>query len=285
MKKFTVNRQEMHYLDKGQGSVLVFGHSFLWDSRMWLPQIDVLSQSYRCIVPDFWSHGQSESMPVEMQNLQDYAQNILSLLDHLSIDTFSVIGLSVGGMWGVELALMAETRVRSLVIMGTFLGSEPEKTQTAYMNMLDTVEKARHIPAPLIDKLIPLFFAADVHDKNAGLVQRFKTALLSISGERAVDTARIGRMIFGRRDALSDLGRLAVPVMVMVGEEDVPRPVSEARLMHELIPHSEYVEIEHAGHIANLEQVEFVTDKLCGFLKNRVRRTFEVACISGESKN
>ena len=285
MKKFTVNRKGMHYLDKGQGPVLVFGHSFLWDSQMWLPQIDVLSQFYRCIVPDLWSHGQSESMPAGIQNLQDYARNILSLLDHLSIDTFSVIGLSVGGMWGVELALMAETRVRSLVIMGTFLGSEPEKTQAAYMNMLDTVEKARHIPAPLIDRLIPLFFAADVHDKNTELVQRFKTALLSISGERAVDTARIGRMIFGRRDALSDLGRLRLPVMVMAGEEDVPRPVSEAKLMHGLIRDSEYVEIKNAGHIANLEQAEFVTDKLCGFLKSCVRRTVEVACISGKSEN
>lgn len=95
---------------------------------MWAPQVAALSQRYRCIVPDFWAHGASEAAPTAMSNLKDYAQHMLALMDHLQIEYFSVIGLSVGGMWGAELALLAPKRVQSLVMMDTFVGLEPEVT-------------------------------------------------------------------------------------------------------------------------------------------------------------
>ncbi|HAH02970.1 MAG TPA: 2-succinyl-6-hydroxy-2,4-cyclohexadiene-1-carboxylate synthase, partial [Vibrio sp.] len=57
MNKFTVDNQSMAYLDEGQGPVVVLGHSYLWDSAMWKPQIDALKTQYRCIVPELWSHG------------------------------------------------------------------------------------------------------------------------------------------------------------------------------------------------------------------------------------
>jgi pimeloyl-ACP methyl ester carboxylesterase len=51
MQTFAIDGQQMTYRDQGTGPVLVFGHSYLWDSAMWAPQIAVLSQHYRCIVP------------------------------------------------------------------------------------------------------------------------------------------------------------------------------------------------------------------------------------------
>ena len=43
---------KIHYLDVGKGPVVLFGHSYLWDSRMWKSQIEELSRNYRCIVRD-----------------------------------------------------------------------------------------------------------------------------------------------------------------------------------------------------------------------------------------
>ncbi|GAL19475.1 beta-ketoadipate enol-lactone hydrolase [Vibrio maritimus] len=54
MKQFTVEGQVMTYQDVGEGPVVLFGHSYLWDSQMWQPQVEALSQHYRCIVPDLW---------------------------------------------------------------------------------------------------------------------------------------------------------------------------------------------------------------------------------------
>lgn len=52
MNKFSIDGKELAYLDKGDGPVVLFGHSYLWDHQMWAPQIEELSESFRCIVPD-----------------------------------------------------------------------------------------------------------------------------------------------------------------------------------------------------------------------------------------
>ena len=135
MNKFIVDNQSMAYLDEGEGPVVVLGHSYLWDSAMWKPQIEALKTQYRCIVPELWSHGESQAAPNSMRNLKDYAQHVLSLLDHLDIEEFSVVGLSVGGMWGAELAELAPARIQSLVLMDTFVGLEPEVAHTKYFHV------------------------------------------------------------------------------------------------------------------------------------------------------
>ncbi|WP_028866253.1 alpha/beta fold hydrolase [Psychromonas aquimarina] len=268
MSTFSVNSKTMHYLDKGQGPVLLFGHSYLWDSEMWAPQVEALSKHYRCIVPDLWSHGQSDAAPGETRNLADYAQDLLSLMDHLEIDTFSVIGLSVGGMWGAELTLSAPERVKALVLMDTFIGLEPQVTHHKYFAMLDMISSVRQVPEPLIEQITPLFFARDVEQENPQLVNRFKKGLQGITGQQAVDVAQIGRMVFGRRDLFDEVEKLTLPTLIMTGMQDIPRPPLEAQLMQDAICGSRLMLIPDAGHISNLEQPEFVTEKLSEFLQS-----------------
>ncbi len=265
MSMFNVDGQQMHYLDVGQGEVIVLGHSYLWDSQMWAPQVEVLSQHYRCIVPDVWAHGASDSAPAAMRNLADYAQHILALMDHLAIETFSVLGLSVGGMWGAELVALAPQRVKSLVMMDTFVGLEPEVTHAKYFHMLDTISQLQAVPAPIVDVVTPMFFAQNAAESSPQLVQSFRSRLAALSGEQAVEVARIGRMVFGRRDLMEEVEKFALPVLIAVGAEDAPRPALESYLMNDSITGSELVVIPQAGHISNLEQPQFVTDMLMRF--------------------
>ena len=266
MNTFAVNGHNMSYLDCGEGLVLLFGHSYLWDSNMWAPQIEVLSKSYRCIVPDLWAHGQSDAAPASTTNLTDYAGDVLALMDHLAIKEFSIIGLSVGGMWGAELTAMAPGRVKSLIMMDTFVGLEPEVPHAKYFHMLDTIDQLQMVPAPVVEAVVPLFFADKAEQEHPELVAGFARQLADLKGARAQQIARIGRMVFGRRDLIEEIEKFALPVMIAVGQQDKPRPVFESYLMHDCITGSELVEIPQAGHISNLEQAEFVTGKISAFL-------------------
>lgn len=98
------------------------------------------------------------------------------------------------------------------------------------------------------------------------MVSDFEQRLASLSGERAVEVARVGRMVFGRRDVIEDAEKFALPTLIAVGQQDKPRPVFESYLMHDVITGSQLVEIPNAGHISNLEQVEFVNQMLETFL-------------------
>ncbi|NNN99765.1 alpha/beta fold hydrolase [Vibrio sp. B1-2] len=267
MKTFVIDDCQMRYLDQGQGEVLVFGHSYLWDSAMWAPQVEALSQHYRCIVPDLWAHGQSDFAPSSMNTLKDYAQHILALMDHLSIEQFSIIGLSVGGMWGAELAVLAPARVKSLVMMDTFVGLEPEVSHAKYFAMLDAIAAMQQVPLPIVDAVVPMFFAKDGEQQSPTLVAGFKQHLSALTGQQAVEVARLGKMIFGRRDMIEEVEQLRLPVLIAAGAEDMPRPPLEAYLMNDAIHGSELEVIANAGHISNLEQPEYVTAMLTRFLK------------------
>ena len=98
----------------GSGPTVVLGSSFLWDAAMWAPQIQALAASYRLIVPDLWGHGGSGRLPTSTETTQDLARQDLELLDRLEVEEFAIVGLSVGGMWGAELALMAPARIRGI---------------------------------------------------------------------------------------------------------------------------------------------------------------------------
>ncbi|QMV15426.1 alpha/beta fold hydrolase [Vibrio spartinae] len=273
MKSFTVNGKTMRYQDIGTGEVLLFGHSYLWHSQMWQPQIAALSQNYRCIVPDLWSHGQSDAAPDDMHSLKDYAGHMLALMDHLAIESFSIIGLSVGGMWGTELALIAPERVNALVLMDTFIGLEPEVMHAKYFAMLDTAIATQSFPEPMVPQVLAMFFSAGALQQTPepDFVTAFRTFLLEISGPQVAEMGRIGKIVFDRRDLMDEVDALNLPVLIMVGERDQPRPVLESHLMLDAIAGSRLVVIPQAGHISNLEQPEFVTQALQDFFEPLAR--------------
>ncbi len=263
----TIKGKNLFYEERGVGFPLLFGHSYLWDGAMWEPQVEVLSASYRCIVPDLWAHGRSELPPSVPYSVESMAADHWELAVALGLERFAMIGLSVGGMWGLHLALNHPDAVRALVLMDTFVGPEPADTRARFFQMLDTVEQAGAIPPSLIEAIIPLFFSPVTMKHNPEMVNRFKERLASIPSERISGLVGIGRGIFGRASVLDRLGEIQVPTLVIVGADDLSRPPHEAQQMAEAIPNARLEVIAEAGHISNLEQPERVTELIETFLR------------------
>jgi pimeloyl-ACP methyl ester carboxylesterase len=264
--------RSLHFQDRGTGFPLLLGHSYLWDSAMWAPQIEALSQSYRVIAPDLWGHGRSDAPPEGTRTLGDLAAQAGLLLDALGIRECAVVGLSVGGMWGAELALREPQRVRALVLMDTYLGAEPEATRARYFQMLDTIESLGRFPPPILDAVVPLFFRSGA-DLGGPLPTAFRRALEGFSTEQLRNAiVPLGRLIFGRPEALPRLAALDPErTLLMCGALDIPRPPAETTRMAELIG-CEQVIVPDAGHISNLEQPAFVTRALEAWLERQIGR-------------
>lgn len=263
-----IDGQPLHYVDVGTGPVVLLGSSYLWGQEMWAPQIEALSQQYRVIVPELWGHGESGPLPAQTGSLDDLARQNLALLDHLDISQVNLVGLSVGGMWGARLALLAPERINSVVLMDTHLGAEPETTRQYYFSLFKMIEDAGAIPEPLLDVVAPIFFRPGI-DRESALYQDYRKALQGFSRERLLDSiVPLGRIIFSRADILDQLPRLdADTTLVMCGEQDKPRPPAESREMAELIGCS-LILIPEAGHISARENPDFVNEALLTFLAN-----------------
>ncbi|NMZ23080.1 alpha/beta fold hydrolase [Pseudomonas proteolytica] len=263
-----IDDQPLHYVDQGSGPVVLLGHSYLWDQQMWAPQIAALSQQYRVIVPELWGHGESGPMPAQTHSLDDLARQTLALLDHLGVAKINLVGLSVGGMWGAPLALLAPERVNSLVLMDTYLGAEPEATREKYFALLSAIEATGAISDALLDIIVPIFFRPGI-DPESALYQDFRQSLRALPRDRLLHSiVPLGRLIFGRDDALEGLSRLDPnTTLVMCGTDDQPRPPAEAQEMADLIG-CDLVLIPDAGHISSRENPDFVNEALLTFLAN-----------------
>ncbi len=258
--------QVISYLDIGSGPVLLFGHDYLFDNQMWTKQLLDLSQHYRCIVPDLWGHGQSQSLPKACLSLKALAEYHLALMDTLAIEKFSIIGSGIASMWGTELCLLAPTRVHTLTLLSCFLGFEPEVSKAKYDQILDELQQQQCFTTSSIDLLVTILFAQSSIDANLGMITEFKQRLAATSKDNINSLIRLGHIMFSRRDIMEDADKLTLPVLLMTGAENKLHPILESYLMHDAIDGSEFVHIPQAGQIAPLEQAEFVTKQLMAFL-------------------
>ena len=275
----TIQGSTMSVKLAGAGPTVVLGSSFLWDAGMWAPQIEALSSRYRLVVPELWGHGGSGPLPPDTRDMRDLARQHLRLLDELGIERCAVVGLSVGGMWGAELALMAPERVSALVLMGTSLAAEPEQARESYFAMLDVVGALGMLPDPVREAVLKLFFSPETQARRPELLEAFDAKLRAWDPQRLKDSvAPLGRIIFGRRDALDDLARLSMPALVVTGDGDLAKPAAEGRAMADRIG-CPFLTIPGAGHTSSLEASDFVNRTLAEFLgSNPAIRDPALAC-------
>ena len=269
MPVVTIDGQSLHYVDQGSGPAVLLAGSYLWDQAMWAPQIAALSQQYRVIALDLWGHGESGPLPEGTVLLDDIARQALALLDHLHIDRVTLVGLSVGGMWGTRLALSAPQRINGLVLMDTYVGVEPEQTRQYYFSLFKQIEDTGVISPSLLDIVVPIFFRPGI-DPQSALYQQFRASLAALPPERLRESiVPMGRITFGRDDLLPRLAELnPETTLLLCGDQDQPRPAAETREMAGLIG-CPYMWVPQAGHISNLENPSFVTDALLSFLADR----------------
>ncbi|MFB0874505.1 MULTISPECIES: alpha/beta fold hydrolase [unclassified Sphingobium] len=253
-------------IDEGEGPAVLLGHGYLWDWRMWEPQIEALKNRYRLIVPEMWGHGQSGPLPEGTTSHADIAAQMLSLLDRLEIDRAIVAGSSMGGMWGAHLAALAPDRIAGLALMNTYLGDEPAHNRAAYYAMLDAVEHEGLVNDAIIATIAPLFFASTANKAPQALEARLRDQVASYDAERLRRSiAPLGRIIFGREDAIDLLDKLTLPALIVAGRDDRSRPATESIIMADRLGVTAHI-IDDCGHSATLEQPAIVTDLLARFL-------------------
>ena len=250
----------------GIGAPVVFGHSFLWSSQMWAPQVDHLKERYQCITPELWGHGRVSQLPESVGHLTDVADTHAKLLEELTLEPCALVGLSVGGMWATQLALDHPKKVKALVLMGTSVAPEPEDSKLRYLSMLSLVEQVETLPSIIIEQIAPLFFSPYTMANRQELVEDFKIRLAQIDRQDIEAIVSIGRQIFMRKSLMNRLGELEIPVLIMVGADDRSRPVRESEAMVERIPNARLAVIPQAGHVCNLEQPKRVNSILSEFL-------------------
>lgn len=238
---------DIAYDDVGTGLPVVFLHAFPLDRSLWAPQIGALVDHSRCIAPDLRGFGQSTTAPP--YSMDQYADDVVSLLDALGIDRAVVAGCSMGGYIAFAIWRRHRTRVRGLVLANTRAAADTEEAKVRRAALASTARS--HGSSAVADRQIGLLVGASTKAKNPALVESIHQVL-----ERAPVEGIVGALkaMSERPDSVSLLASIDVPTLVIAGDEDVLIPISEARAIHADIEGSRFEVLTGAGHLSNVER-------------------------------
>lgn len=168
-------------------------------------------------------------------------------------ERFALAGLSMGGYVAMAVMRKAPQRVTRLMLLDTTARPDtPEQTENRRRQMALA-------GAGRFDQILPALFPLFVHESR-----EHDPALRAICTRMAEDVGaeafiRQQEAILARPDARPDLGRIACPTTVVVGEGDRLTPPDRAREMHALIPDSRLEVVADAGHLPTLETPDAIT--------------------------
>ena len=262
MAKIKVNPAPLAYKAAGKGTPVVLIHGHPFDHTMWAPQIAALSNSYQVIAPDLRGYGKSALTGTSAVAFEDYAADVLQLLDQLKIDSFHLGGLSMGGQIIMEMFRQSPNRIKSLIFADTFAG-------------LDTPEarQARNVAATKLENEGMAGYADEVigkmitpaHVKSQPAVAAHVLKMMKSTSPLAAATAMRARS--ERIDYLNIvLPEIDIPTLVIVGREDEFTPVARAEELQSHLQNCKLVVIDNAGHMPNLEQPEQFNKVVFDFL-------------------
>ncbi len=252
--------QRIFYDEKGSGPAIVLGHSFLCSGDMWEKQVPALVDSYRLINLDYRGHGQSGTIDHDF-DVYDLLDDTLAILDELEIEQAVWLGLSTGGFVALRAALKVPERVRGIVVCDASAAAEPFYPRFKYRTL---GLGARLVGMrPFIPAVAPIMFGRTTLQENPELVEEWTPTFLSLE---LPSVLRFLKAIITRDSLLDRLSDIAVPTLVVVGEEDRGQPVPRARQIAEGIPGARLEIIPRAGHLSALEQPEAFNSVLLEFL-------------------
>jgi pimeloyl-ACP methyl ester carboxylesterase len=257
-----IESRQVSYIEAGvsDGPVVVLLHAFPLAAEMWTPQLDAAPRGWRMIAPDMAGLGQSDDVPGPPV-LDDYAREVILLLDRLQITAAVVGGISLGGYVSLALARLSPERLTGLILADTRAGADSDEARHGRNRMLAALHD-EGIEAVARSMLPRLVGRTTLHERPE-LVERVRSMIL---GSRGEGLARALVRLRDRPDATPTLTTIRVPTLIVVGEEDEVTPPGEAEQLRAGISHARLDTIPRAGHVSNLENAEAFTGALDRFL-------------------
>ncbi len=231
-----------NYADDGPGPVVVLIHGFPMDLSVWESQRETIGSVYRVITPDLRGFGRTAA-PSGIYAIDDMADDVIDLLDALEVtEPVALGGLSMGGYLALSIAIRHPKRLRGLMLINTRAGADKPETARVREDLAAQVERSGDVE-PVVASMLPGLFAPTTRERRPEVISQLHEAM---SRTPALGVIGALRGMATRPDRRSELGRIAIPTMVMAGAHDALIPTSESELMAREIPNSELVIVPDA---------------------------------------
>jgi 3-oxoadipate enol-lactonase len=239
--------------------VVTLSHSLAANLHLWDAQAASLRDRYRVLRYDVRGHGGS-SVPPAPYTLEQMADDLHGLMQVLGIAETHLVGISMGGLIGMTMALRFPRAIRSLVLADTTAcyGRERKPEWDDRIR----VAQSKGVAA-LLDRTMEAWFTAAFRAEQPDVVAHVRAMLAPTDPVGYVGAIQA----IGYGDLRESIRAISCPTLILVGEEDRGTDITMARTLHERIAASELHVIPGAAHCSCVEAAAEFNRALLEFLQ------------------
>ena len=261
----------LYYEDQGEGTPLVFVHGWTCSSQVWQKNVPELAKKFRVVTLDLRGHGNSVKT-LNGHTVPQYARDIRALIEHLALTDAVLIGWSLAGP--VVLAYWqqysADSRLRGIGLIdfnSSPLSSADWNSHRLKNFNLDAMNAGF---VAMVDD--PAGYAANFARRVFFREQVCEDVLLWLTTEIRKTPPWIATAIYSdylTRDYTDVLPTITLPTIVFGANSPIAEQgLAQCRYLAGLVPDSQFVGFEDAGHILFYEQPEKFNAALASFVLN-----------------
>lgn len=248
------------FLRAGSGAPVLFIHGVGMNAAIWQPQFERMVGRFDVIAIDMLGHGGSP-LPPQAPELTDYAWQAVRLLDHLGLESVSVVGHSMGALVAQELALLAPQRVGRIVSLNAVFRRPPELAEAVRERAAALTGRGDAAGAA---QTIARWFGDPVPAELMVAAGKTAAALSEVDPEGYARTYRL----FARADSdhADRLRTLAVPALFMTGSQDRNSSPAMSAAMARLAPQGRCTVLSSQRHMMAVAAPDLTTRHITDFL-------------------
>lgn len=269
MPYFDIGDARMHYTEEGEGGeTVVFSHGLLFNGQMFVDQVAYLKGDYRCITFDHRGQGKSK-VTKDGYDMDTLTEDAARLIEQLNAAPCHFVGLSMGGFVGMRLAFRHPELLRSLTLIETSADPESPENKPRY-RLLNFIARWFGVGV-VVGKVMPIVFGRNFLNDRARANERAKWREIIAANDR-IGITRAANGVINRSGVSEELRRIDLPVLIIVGDQDVATVPEKSEQMHAAIRGSKLIVIADAGHSSTIEQPHAVNQAIYAFLEQTRNR-------------
>lgn len=230
----------------------------------WTPNIAALATHFRVIAYDHRGTGRSDRALPDVVTVDDFADDILALMDALRIERAHVVGHAAGGVAGLALALKAPRRLDRLVVVNGWAKADPHflRCFEVRLNLL------RHVGVEAFLRAQPIFLypANWISEHTADLDADLPAQRAHFPGAAAMEKRIAALAAFDIADRLAEIRDVPVLVYATLDDMLVPSRASDALMAG--LPQPFDCFWDRGGHACNVTNPETFDAEIITFLRS-----------------
>ena len=249
--------QDIYVDDIGKGFPLVLVHGYLGSSEMWTLQKEYLSKYFRIITPALPGFGESYKAE-SLNSIKKMAQFVLQYLEEKKINSFNLMGHSMGGMIVQEMAVISPEKINKLICFATgSIGNIPDRFET----IETSIERLKKEGIKkTVERIPPKWF---VEGENSKYFFLCKDAVKKVTEE----TAHNALNAMKNWNGLDNLKYIKNKTLIIWGDKDVSYNFKQVETLNKNILNSRLKIFEGCCHNVHLEQPLKFNETVKNFLE------------------